>query len=94
VRFSALYDSISGLGLVCLELILKTYVTIFINLDILQVTQGRVGRFFNWFGCFAFGWFGPNVKFHSFWWLKAHNTTFAYGSQRWWSDPLLCLGID
>ena len=23
------------------------------------------------------------AKFHSFWWLKAHNTTFVYGSQRW-----------
>jgi len=34
------------------------------------------------------------VKFHSLWWLKAKNTTFVYGSQRWWSDTLLCLGID
>jgi len=34
------------------------------------------------------------VNFHSFWWLKAKNTTFVYGSQSWWSDPLLCLGID
>jgi len=34
------------------------------------------------------------VKFHSLWWLKAKNTTFVYGSQRWWSDPLHCLGID
>jgi len=33
------------------------------------------------------------VKYHSFWWLKAHNTIFMYGSQRWWSDPLKCLGI-
>jgi len=32
------------------------------------------------------------VKFHSFWWLKAHN--FVYGSHKWWSDPFLCLGID
>jgi len=24
------------------------------------------------------------VKFHSFWWLKANNATFVYGSQRWW----------
>jgi hypothetical protein len=30
------------------------------------------------------------VKFHSLWWLKAKNTTFVYGTQRWWSDPLLC----
>ena len=34
------------------------------------------------------------VKFHSFWWLKANNTMFVYGSQRWWSDPLCCLGIN
>jgi hypothetical protein len=34
------------------------------------------------------------VKHNSYWWLKANNATFVYGSQRWWSDPLLCLGID
>jgi hypothetical protein len=34
------------------------------------------------------------VKFNSFWWLKAKNTTFLYDSQRWWSDSFLCLGID
>ncbi|XP_024633495.1 uncharacterized protein [Medicago truncatula] len=34
------------------------------------------------------------VKFNSLWWLKANNITFALGTQRWWSDPLLCLGID
>jgi len=34
------------------------------------------------------------VKFHSLWWLKAHNVMFVHGSQRWWSDPLLCLGLD
>ena len=34
------------------------------------------------------------VKFHSFWWLKANKDNFMYGTQRWWSDPLLCLGID
>jgi hypothetical protein len=34
------------------------------------------------------------VKFHSYWWLKANNVSFVYGSQSWWSDPLLCLGID
>jgi len=33
------------------------------------------------------------VKFHSYWWLKANNATFAYGSQQWWSDPLTCLSI-
>lgn len=33
------------------------------------------------------------IKYNSYWWLKANNTTFVYGSQRWWSDPLLCLGI-
>ena len=33
------------------------------------------------------------VKFHSYWWLKANNTTFVFGSQRWWSEPLRCLGI-
>ena len=34
------------------------------------------------------------AKFHSLWWLKAHNTFFVYGSQRWWSDPLFYLSID
>ena len=34
------------------------------------------------------------VKFHSLWWFKANNVTFVHGSQRWWSDPLLCLGLD
>jgi len=34
------------------------------------------------------------VNFNSLWWLKANNITFVLGSQRWWSDPLLCLGID
>lgn len=34
------------------------------------------------------------VKFHSLWWLKANRTTFVYGSQTWWSNPLHCLGID
>jgi hypothetical protein len=33
------------------------------------------------------------VKHHSFWWLKANNATFVFGSHRWWSDPLTCLGI-
>jgi len=35
-----------------------------------------------------------HVKFRSLWWLKANNATFVHGSQRWWSDPLLCLGLD
>jgi len=34
------------------------------------------------------------AKYNSFWWLKANNTNFVYGSQRWWSDSLLCLDID
>jgi len=34
------------------------------------------------------------VKFHSLWWLKAKNTTFVYGTQSWWSDPMRCLGLD
>jgi hypothetical protein len=34
------------------------------------------------------------VKHNSLWSLKANNTTFVFGSQRWWSDPLFCLGID
>jgi len=33
-------------------------------------------------------------KFHSLLWLKAKNATFVHGFQRWWSDPLLCLGLD
>jgi hypothetical protein len=34
------------------------------------------------------------VKLHSLWWLKASKATFVYGYQKWWSDPMLCLGID
>jgi hypothetical protein len=34
------------------------------------------------------------AKYHSLWWLKAHNATFVYGYHHWWSDPLHCLGID
>jgi len=34
------------------------------------------------------------VKYHLFWWLKANNVKFVYGTIRWWSDPLLSLGID
>jgi hypothetical protein len=34
------------------------------------------------------------VKFHSLWWLKANNTKFVHGTQLWWSNPLICLGID
>ena len=34
------------------------------------------------------------AKFHSLWRLKANKTTFVYGSQSWWSNPLYCLGID
>jgi len=35
-----------------------------------------------------------NVKYHSLWWLKANNATFVHNTQMWWSDPMLCLGID
>jgi len=34
------------------------------------------------------------IKHYSYWWLKAKKTIFVFGSQRWWSDPLQCLGID
>jgi len=34
------------------------------------------------------------LKYNSFWWLKASNVNFVYGTNIWWSDPLLCLGID
>jgi len=34
------------------------------------------------------------VKFRSLWWLKANKAMFVHGSQRWWSDPLLCLSLD
>jgi hypothetical protein len=33
------------------------------------------------------------VKFHSYWWLKANNASFVFGSEQWRSDPLFCLGI-
>jgi len=34
------------------------------------------------------------VKYHSLWWLKANKTTFVYGSQNWWLNLLLYLGVD
>jgi hypothetical protein len=34
------------------------------------------------------------IKFHSLWWLKANNASFVHDTQMWWSDPMLCLGID
>jgi hypothetical protein len=34
------------------------------------------------------------IKFQSLWWLKANNANFVHGTQMWWSNPLLCLGID
>ena len=34
-----------------------------------------------------------NVKFHSYWWLRANNANFVHGCQQWWSNPLTCLGI-
>jgi len=33
------------------------------------------------------------VKYNSYLWLKANKATFVYGSQRRWSDSLICLGI-
>lgn len=34
------------------------------------------------------------VKYHSLWWLKAHNAAFIFGNHNWWSNPLLCLSFD
>ena len=33
------------------------------------------------------------VKLLSLGWLKAKKTVFVYGTHRWWSNPLVCLGI-
>jgi len=33
------------------------------------------------------------IKLLSLGWLKAKNAMFVYGTQRWWSSPLVCLGI-
>ena len=33
------------------------------------------------------------VKLLSLGWLKAKKTMFVYGTQRWWSNPMACLGI-
>jgi len=27
------------------------------------------------------------------WWLKAKQVAFVFGTQLWWSNPLMCLGI-
>jgi len=34
------------------------------------------------------------VKSYSLWWLKASNAVFSFGTHNWWSNPLLCMGID
>ena len=34
------------------------------------------------------------VEYHTLWWLKANNVLFVHDTQMWWSDPMLCLGID
>ena len=34
------------------------------------------------------------VKHYSLWWLKTSNDTFIFGTHNWWSNPLVCLGID
>jgi hypothetical protein len=34
------------------------------------------------------------IKLFSFRWLKMTNVTLASNSHSWWSNPLLCLGID
>ncbi|GAU49006.1 hypothetical protein TSUD_406770 [Trifolium subterraneum] len=34
------------------------------------------------------------VKLYSLWWLKTTNVTLAANLHSWWSNPLLCLGID
>lgn len=33
------------------------------------------------------------VKLLSLGWMKAKKAMFVYGTQRWWSSPLDCLGI-
>lgn len=33
------------------------------------------------------------IKSLSLAWLKAKKTIFVFGTQRWWSSPLTCLGI-
>jgi len=33
------------------------------------------------------------VKYLSLGWLKARKATFSFGTDRWWSSPLHCLGI-
>ena len=33
------------------------------------------------------------VKYLSLVWLKARNATFSFGTDRWWSSSLHCLGI-
>ena len=34
------------------------------------------------------------VKSYSLWWLKACNVVFSFDTHNWWSNPLICLGID
>ena len=33
------------------------------------------------------------IKLLSLGWLKAKKVMFVYGTQRWWSNPMACLGI-
>ncbi|GAU20483.1 hypothetical protein TSUD_130400 [Trifolium subterraneum] len=34
------------------------------------------------------------VKLCTYWWMKAHNVHLGIHTHRWWSSPLVCLGID
>jgi hypothetical protein len=34
------------------------------------------------------------VKLYSLWWLKAYNVTLGLNIHKWWSSPLVCMGID
>jgi len=34
------------------------------------------------------------VKSYCLWWLKVSNVVFSFGTHNWWSNPLLCMGID
>ncbi|GAU20182.1 hypothetical protein TSUD_352460 [Trifolium subterraneum] len=34
------------------------------------------------------------IKLCTYWWLKAHNVHLGINTHRWWSSPLVCMGID
>lgn len=49
-----------------------------------------------WGEGYAIMWFTYVQKgclFHSLWWLKTHKLTVFFDFHSWWSNPLVCMGL-